>query len=185
PQPTGRRPDLPAEEENHPDPESATRGTQSITGVGVPLMRSLEEARRLVFAAEHESCDRKQLQVWPRQRRPLVSKDERVVALHPCQRFVGRPPALELARHGGTVTRLPLLVASRLVDQDDDAVPDGARLLQLQPLLVARLTEQSLAAAEHDRKEHDVELIDQIVLEERLRELAAAVDDDRAVLLLL
>ena len=71
----------------------------------------------------------------------------------------------------------------RLVGEDRHAVADHLRVGELQRLLVARLAEQALAGAEHDREHHQPQLVDEVVLEQRLRELRAAVDDDVAVVL--
>src|SRR5947207_9022470 len=71
---------------------------------------------------------------------------------------------------------------SRPVDQDRDAAAHGFRLDELQALLVTRLAEQALSASEDDRKDHQTQLVDEIVLQQRLSELPAAVDDDVAIL---
>ena len=76
-------------------------------------------------------------------------------------------------------------LARRLIDQDRDAVADDLRVDEAQRLLVARLAEEALARAEHDREDHQPKLVDEVVLDQRLHELHAAVHDDVAVHLLL
>src|SRR5438105_8996448 len=49
------------------------------------------------------------------------------------------------------------------IDQDHNAVAHCAGLDELQTLLFARLVEQALAAAEYDREDHEVELVDEVV----------------------
>ena len=73
----------------------------------------------------------------------------------------------------------------RPVDEDGHAVADDLRVDEPQRLLVARLAEEALAASEHDGEDHQPELVDEVVLDQRLHEPGAAVDDDVAVLLLL
>src|SRR6266581_3127640 len=48
-----------------------------------------------------------------------------------------------------------------------------------------RLREEALAAPEDDREHHQAQLVDEVVLDQRLHELGAAVDHDVPVLLLL
>ena len=66
----------------------------------------------------------------------------------------------------------------------DTPSPTDLRVDEPQRLLVARLAEEALAASEHDREDHQPQLVDEVVLEQRLHELGAAVDDDVAVVLL-
>jgi hypothetical protein len=54
----------------------------------------------------------------------------------------------------------------------------------VQPLPARRLAEQSLAGAEHDREDHQPQLVDEVVLDQGLHELGTAVYDDVAVALL-
>src|SRR2546423_445856 len=74
--------------------------------------------------------------------------------------------------------------ANRLVDEDGDAVPDRLRVREPQALLVARVTEEAFAAPEDDREHHEAQLVDEVVLDQRLHELCAAVDHDVPILLL-
>src|SRR5215469_6215908 len=48
------------------------------------------------------------------------------------------------------------------VGEDDDAGTEGPDLDQLQPLLLASLSEETLAAAHHDREDHEPIFIDQV-----------------------
>ena len=66
-----------------------------------------------------------------------------------------------------------------LVDQDEDAVSGRARLGELQGFLRAR-PEEPLAASEDDGEHHQPQLVDQVMLEQSLGQLRAAVDDDVA-----
>ena len=71
--------------------------------------------------------------------------------------------------------------AGPLVDQDRDAVADRLGVAQPQRLLVEVSPNIRLPRAEDDREDHQPHLVDEVVLEQRLRELGAAVDDDVAV----
>src|SRR6185312_11161773 len=57
------------------------------------------------------------------------------------------------------------------VGGDLDAVADGLRAEQAHRLLLTRLGEQALAASEHDREDHQAQLVHEIVLDQRLHEL--------------
>ena len=78
-------------------------------------------------------------------------------------------------------TRPTPLGGLHLVGQGGDARPDGHGVDQAHRLLVAGLAEQPLAGAEHDREDEQPQLVDQVVLDQRPRELVAGVDDDLAV----
>ena len=62
-----------------------------------------------------------------------------------------------------------------------DAFADDVGLDEAKRLLVARLAEEPLARSEDDREDHHAQLVDEVVLDQRLHELGAAVDDDVGV----
>src|SRR5919204_3180102 len=72
-------------------------------------------------------------------------------------------------------------VGGRLVDQDLHSVADGLDVGEAERLLVARLAKHPLAGAEEDREHHQAQLADQILVDQRLDQRRAAVDDDVAV----
>jgi hypothetical protein len=56
----------------------------------------------------------------------------------------------------------------RLIDEDRHTVADDLRVGEVKCLLVARLAEEPLAASQHDRVDHQPELVDEVVLDQRL-----------------
>src|SRR5215211_9113235 len=96
---------------------------------------------------------------------------------------------MRLTRSENSRAMRPLLpteaLSDRLVDHDRDAVADDLVIAEPQRLLVARLAEEALAGAQHDGEHHQPNFVDEVELEQRLRQLRAAVDDDVAVDLLL
>jgi hypothetical protein len=72
----------------------------------------------------------------------------------------------------------PLGLRGEFVNQVGEAVTDSAGVEQAHRLLVAGLAEESLAGPEHDRVDHQPQLVDQVVLQQRAHERAAGVDDD-------
>ena len=66
-----------------------------------------------------------------------------------------------------------------------DAVADGLRGGEPQPLCRARFPEEPLAGADDDRVDLEVEGVNEVVLDQRLDELRAAMNDDVAVVSLL
>jgi hypothetical protein len=68
-----------------------------------------------------------------------------------------------------------------LVDEKVDAVADGLRGGEPQPLCRARSPEEPLAGADDDRVDLKVEGVNEVVLDQRLDELRAAVNNDVAV----
>src|SRR5918992_2710490 len=62
-----------------------------------------------------------------------------------------------------------------------DAVAHRLRLGQLERLLVGGGSPERLSLAEDDREHHQPQLVDEVVLEQRLHELRAPVDDELAV----
>src|SRR6266480_4954678 len=76
--------------------------------------------------------------------------------------------------------------AGPLVDLDLNAVrADGPHLGQVELEAVDPVREETFAATEDRREDHQPELVDEVVLEQRADERAASVDEDRAVGLLL
>jgi hypothetical protein len=69
-------------------------------------------------------------------------------------------------------------VSDGLVGEDGDAVTDGLRVGEAHGFLVAGLAEESRAGPEHDRVDHQPQLVDEVVFYQRARELGAAEDDD-------
>ena len=63
--------------------------------------------------------------------------------------------------------RLFAVARRRLVDEDRDAVAYDFGVYEPQLLLVAGLPEDPVALSEYDREDHQVQLIDQIVLSPR------------------
>ena len=59
--------------------------------------------------------------------------------------------------------------------------PTVVEPVSAQGLLVARLAEQALAAAEDDGEDHQAQLVDEVALEQPLDQLGAAVDEDLPV----
>ena len=79
----------------------------------------------------------------------------------------------------------PLGVPDGLVGEDGDAVTDGLGVDEAHGFLVAGLAEEALAGPEHDREDLQPQLVDEVVLDQRARELEAGGDDDFPVELLL
>jgi hypothetical protein len=71
------------------------------------------------------------------------------------------------------------------VGEEGDAVTDGPGADEAHGFLVAGLAEEALAGPEHDRVDHQPELVDEVVLYQRAPEKEAGVDDDVPVQLLL
>jgi hypothetical protein len=65
-----------------------------------------------------------------------------------------------------------------LVGEEGEAVADGADTDEAHRLLVASLAEEALTCPENERMGHQPQLVDQVVLHQRLHERAAAVDED-------
>src|SRR5215472_11105324 len=74
--------------------------------------------------------------------------------------------------------RRPLGVPGGLVGEAGDAAFEGLSAGEAQGFLVAGPAEQALAGPEHDREDLQPQLIDQVVLDQRVYELEAAGDDD-------
>src|SRR5712691_8037980 len=72
-----------------------------------------------------------------------------------------------------------------LVCEVGDAALEGLGVEEAHGFLVAGLAEQALAGAESDREDLQPQLVDQVVLDQRVYELEAAGDDDVPVYLLL
>jgi hypothetical protein len=68
--------------------------------------------------------------------------------------------------------------AGRLVDEDGDAVTDRLGVRESQGLLGVGVAEEALAGPEDHREDHQAQLVDQVVVEQRLHEPGAAVDHD-------
>src|SRR4051794_15142364 len=70
----------------------------------------------------------------------------------------------------------------RPVRQDHNTVrPDRLRRDEAQPLVRSGLAEQPPAPAEDGREDHQAQLVDEVALEQRLHELAAAVNEQLAL----
>src|SRR5260221_14232261 len=68
----------------------------------------------------------------------------------------------------------------QLVDEHNDAITDRLRARESHPLLVARVAEKALPGPEDDGEHHQAQLIDEVMLDQRLYELGAAVHHDVA-----
>src|SRR5947207_8143917 len=66
------------------------------------------------------------------------------------------------------------------VGEQQDAVAGGPALGEVEPGGVARLSEQALAAAEHDREDHQPVLVDKAVLLQAVDQAAASRHQDVA-----
>src|SRR5919108_2128390 len=66
--------------------------------------------------------------------------------------------------------------SDRLVREENDAVIEAPGIDEPHWLLVARLAEEALALAEHDREDLQPQLVDELVLDQRPQELEAAGD---------
>src|SRR5438477_3633881 len=64
------------------------------------------------------------------------------------------------------------------VGQEYQAVTDGGAVDEAHGLPDARLTEQAYTGSEHDRKDDQPQLVDQVMLDQRAYELIARVHDD-------
>src|SRR5436305_1406167 len=69
-------------------------------------------------------------------------------------------------------------VSDGLVGEVGEAVPDPLGVEEAHGFLVAGLAEEALPGAEHDRVDHQPQLVDEVVLHQRAHELEAGVDDD-------
>src|SRR5215207_11120686 len=88
-----------------------------------------------------------------------------------------RRAAMRAFRNAGAVRRR-LGVPADLVGEEDDVALDGLGVDEAHRFLVARLAEEALARAEHDRIDLQPQLVDQVVLHQRAYELEAGGDDD-------
>jgi hypothetical protein len=83
---------------------------------------------------------------------------------------------------GGSRTPLStqrwLGVSDGLVGEDGQAVTDGAGVDEAHVFLAAGLAEEALANTEHERVDHQPQLVDEVVLYQRVHELEAGIDDD-------
>jgi hypothetical protein len=61
-----------------------------------------------------------------------------------------------------------LVAPDHLVGEEDQAVADGLGADQPHGLLVAGLAEEALARPEHHREDGEAQLVDQVVLDQRL-----------------
>ncbi len=68
-----------------------------------------------------------------------------------------------------------------LVGDEREPVADRARVEEAHRLLVGGLAEQALAVPEHDREDHEPQLVDEVVLSQGAGELIAGRDDDFSV----
>src|SRR5690242_1880532 len=90
-------------------------------------------------------------------------------------------------RPGGQGARELLCEAMRsggrreLVGQAGEAVADRRDADEVHWLLVIGLAEQALTGPEHDREDDQAQLVHQVVVDQRSRELVARVDDDFSV----
>src|ERR671930_1764705 len=82
-------------------------------------------------------------------------------------------------------SRTSLLTVRRAIDKDVDPVVERFRLDEAEVLLVSRLSEETFAGADDDRVDHQAELVHEVVLDQRLRQLRTAVNDDVALVPLL
>jgi hypothetical protein len=69
----------------------------------------------------------------------------------------------ELLRNAGAVRR-PLGVSDGLVGKEGEVVTDGSGADEAHGFLVADLAEEALAGPEHDRVDHQPQLVDEVVL---------------------
>src|SRR4051794_6872390 len=83
-------------------------------------------------------------------------------------------------RHAGTVGR-PLCLPGERVGEEDGAVTEGLGVDEAHRLLVAGLVEEALPGPEHDREDDQPQLVDQVMLDERMPEPIARGDDDLSV----
>lgn len=77
-----------------------------------------------------------------------------------------------------TTTALRSSRQRRLVDEDGNAVTNRCRAHEAQALLVAGLAEEAPTCPEDDREDHQAQLVDEIVLDQRLHKLGAAMNHD-------
>ena len=78
-----------------------------------------------------------------------------------------------------------LCASDELVGEEGEAVTDGLGVDEAHGLLVAGLAEEALAGSEHDWEDDEPQLVDEVVLDQRVHELVAGVDEDVPVELLL
>src|SRR5262245_55955298 len=86
---------------------------------------------------------------------------------------------------GTTAEQARSALPDDLVGEVGEVASDGPGVEEAHGFLVAGLAEEALAHPEHDRVDHQPQLVDQIVLHQRAQELEAGVDDDLPVKLLL
>src|SRR6266581_8725929 len=98
----------------------------------------------------------------------------------PVRRRAGTRASSERCRRPTT-----LRVPDGLVGEEGDIALDGLGVDEAHGLLVAGLAEEAFAGPEHDREDLQPQLVDEVVLHQRVYELEAGGDDDFAVELLL
>src|ERR687897_3385678 len=69
-------------------------------------------------------------------------------------------------------------VANALVGEENDVALDGLGVDKAHGFLVAGLAEEALPGPEHDREDLQPQLVDEVVLQQRVYELEAGGDDD-------
>ena len=79
----------------------------------------------------------------------------------------------------------PLDVSDGLVGEEGDAVVECPDVDEAHGFLVAGLAEEALASPNHDREDLQPQLVDEIVLDQRVHKLKAGGDVDLPVLLVL
>jgi TrwC relaxase len=96
-----------------------------------------------------------------------------------CHPFLGTKPADEVIDKikRKKLANVPLGVTGRLVGEVGEVV-NRAGADQAQGFLVAGLAEEPLACPEDDRVDHQPQLVDEVVLDQRVQELEAGGDDD-------
>lgn len=79
------------------------------------------------------------------------------------------------------VTARRLGVSDEFISEVDQAVTQRLGVGEAHRFLVAGFAEEAGSSPDCDWKDHEPELVDQVVLHQRAHELAAAVDDDIVV----
>src|SRR5262245_24383551 len=106
-----------------------------------------------------------------------------------CSRAPSGMPAIRGERPRGLrsagAVRFTLCVSDGPVGEEGDAALDGPGVEEAHGFLVASLAEQALPGPEHDREDLQPQLVDEVVLHQRVYELEAGGDDDLPVQLLL
>ena len=69
-------------------------------------------------------------------------------------------------------------VPDDVVGEKGKAVSDGRRIGETEGLLAAGLAEEAISVTEHDWVDEQPQFVDEVVLEQRVPELVAGVDDD-------